>query len=390
MTANIPGNATPDGLLRRAVVHHQAGRLQEAEQLYRAILRDQPFHADANHNIGVLATQRGQQAAGLPYLKTALALNPGQIQYALSYAQALVATGQAKEALDILQAATRRGLDSPAVRALRQEIEAATQKGEAPAAEVDQLLALFNAGRYADLEDLARSLIARYPDFGFAWKALSSSLQLQGKEALAALQKAAELLPDDADAHNNLGYVLNAIGQCDDAVASYRRALAIKPDYAEVHSNLSIAQQALGRLDEAVFSCRRALEFKPDYAEAHYNLGNSLQALGRFDDAVVSYRRALEITPNYPGAHGNLGNALRSLGQIDDAVASYRQALETKPDYAEVWNNLGVALQALGQIDDSLSSYRRALAISPDYAEAHCNLGAILQVLGRLDDARGS
>lgn len=44
-----------------------------------------------------------------------------------------------------------------------------------------------------------------YPDSGFAWQLLGGSLQMQGTGALHAFQKTAELLPDDARAHYNLG-----------------------------------------------------------------------------------------------------------------------------------------------------------------------------------------
>ncbi len=250
-----------------------------------------------------------------------------------------------------------------------------TAKGKAPTpTEINQLVALFNAGHHAELESLARLLVEQDPDSGFAWKVLGTSLQVQGKEGLPALQKATELLPDNAEAHSNLGVALNDLGQLNNAVASYRRALEIKPDFAEAHSNLGNALRDLGQLDNAVASYRRALEIKPDYADAHSNLGNALKDLGELEDAVASYRRALEIKPDYAQAHNNLGNALQDLGQLDNAVASYRRALEIKPDYAQAHYNLGNALNDLGKLEDAVASYRRALEIEPDFAKAHSNL----------------
>jgi len=46
--------------------------------------------------------QVGQHAAGLPFLKTALAVDPANAQYSLSYADALLAGGHAREALNVL------------------------------------------------------------------------------------------------------------------------------------------------------------------------------------------------------------------------------------------------------------------------------------------------
>ena len=259
-----------------------------------------------------------------------------------------------------------------------------------PPAEVDALIALYNARRYAELEGRARILVEQFPNFGFGWKLLGGALQMQGKSALLAFRKASELMPGEADAHYNLAVAQKSLGLLDDAAASYRRALKIKPDYAEAHSNLGNVLKDLGRLDESVTCYRRALALKPDSADAHNNLGAVLKDLGQLDEAVACYRRAIKIKPDYADAHYNLGNALKDLGQLDEAAASYRRALEVKPDFADAYNNLGTALKDLGQPEAALASYRRLLELKPDFAEAHNNLGVALKDLGQLDAALAS
>ena len=256
--------------------------------------------------------------------------------------------------------------------------------------ESSQLVGLFNAGRFAEVEIQARLLIGRYPASGFVWKVLGSSLKLQGKDGLSAFQKAAELLPDDAQAHSNLGNALNELGRLDEAVASYRRALKINPEYAEAHYNLNLTLRDLEQRGDAVASDRRIPENNPDDAATHINLGNTLHGLGQFADAAASYRRALEIKPDDVEAHNNLGTALQNLGRVDEAIASYRRALVFKPDYVVAHNNLGAALQNLGQFDEAMASYRRAMEFKPDYVEAHNNLGNALKDLGQFDVAVAS
>ena len=240
--------------------------------------------------------------------------------------------------------------------------------------ELNRLVDLFNAGGYVEMESRARALLERNPDSGAVWKALGLALHAQGKEALPALHKAVELMPQDAEAHNNLGKARHAVGQFEGAAASFRRALEINPDSAQAHCNLGAALHALCRFDEAAGSYRRALEIKPDYAKAYSNLGAVLDDLGLLEEAVNCYRQALAIEPNYAEAHSNLGNALRELGRLDDAVASHRRALEIKPDFADAYRNLGVALRDLGRLDEAMASWRSALAIRPDYADARSNL----------------
>lgn len=253
--------------------------------------------------------------------------------------------------------------------------------------EINALITLFNTRRYAELENQSRSLTAQYPSSGFVRKLLGASLQMQGKDALPAFQKAATLMPDDAEAHFNLGVVQKNLGQLDAAVASYRRAVDIKPDYAPAHCNLANILREQGRLEAALGSYRQALQLQPQSPDMHFNLGNTLKELGRLDEAVGSYGRAIELKPVLAAAHNNLGATLKDIGRFDEAAASYRRFVELEPNSADAHNNLGAALKELGQLDHAITSYRQALQLRPDYAEAYCNLGNAHKDLGQIDNA---
>ena len=58
--------------MHRALELHHAGRLQEAEALYREVLQSHPNHPDAHHNLGVLAMQQNRSPTALRHLKAAL------------------------------------------------------------------------------------------------------------------------------------------------------------------------------------------------------------------------------------------------------------------------------------------------------------------------------
>lgn len=106
-----------------------------------------------------------------------------------------------------------------------------TKKAKEPTqVEINQLVTLFNSGRLAEMETCANLLVIKCPNSGIAWKALGVSLQTQGKDSLTALQKAANLLPEDSDAHINLGNALKNLGRLKSAEASYRRAMELNPN----------------------------------------------------------------------------------------------------------------------------------------------------------------
>jgi len=243
--------------------------------------------------------------------------------------------------------------------------------------EFNQLVALYNARRYAELESRAHALIGRYPDAGFAWKLLGAALQMQGKNALTAFQQTAELMPGDAEAHFNLGVVQKSLGLIEDAAASYRRALQLNPAYAEAHGNLGNVLKDLGQLDDAVASYRSALKIKPDSADAHNNLGTVLKDLGNLDAAIESYLRALELKPDYAEAHTNLGNIQKDMGLFDAALKNYRRALEIDAECDEAMLGVSHVCVINGEMNEAEEMVKRALEIKPDNLEARFLLANI-------------
>ncbi|MCX7166933.1 MAG: tetratricopeptide repeat protein [Rhodocyclales bacterium] len=428
-------------VLQQAVIHHQAGQFQAAGELYRAILQDHPEHSVANHNLGRVAVQMKQPAAGLPYFTAALNADPERGQYWLSYIDALFQAGQLEAAREVMALAQQQGLQGDEVGALAARLEgsartseysnaepshaaretphassavhqrsrksptakptgldkaariAASRHGKDPGPEeINALVAVFGQGRFADAASLARKMTVEYPLHWAGWKMLGVVLLQMGRnaDALAPMQKAVALSPGDAEARNNLGITLKDMGRLEESALSYRKALEINPDYAQAHGNLGATLQALGRLDEAEARYRQALQINPDYAKVHNNLGAILHDLGRLDEAEPSYRRALQLKPDYVEAYRNLGITLKDLGRLDEAEASLRRALHLNPDLAEVHGNLGHILYDLGRLGEAEASCRLALQIKPDLAEAHNTLGSSLHGVGRLGEAEAS
>ncbi len=249
-----------------------------------------------------------------------------------------------------------------------------TAPASMPREEAQQLVTLFNAGRYADVELRARLLVDLYPTAPFAWKILGTVLLVQGKDGLQALQKTVALLPTDPEAHSNLGNMYKALGRFEEAAASHQQAIQLKPDHALAHYNLGIVLRDLGRPADAVVSFRQAIKLKPDFTDAYFNLGIALTDLDRFEEAAASYRQALALQPKFLGAHCNLGIVLKDMGRYDEAVAAFQRLLELKPDDAAAHNNLGNLLKDLGRLDEAAAHCREALKLKPDYNEATSNL----------------
>src|ERR1700748_696505 len=118
--------------------------------------------------------------------------------------------------------------------------------------EIGQLVALLNAGRLAEAEQATRAALRTFPDAGMLWKILSVALLRQNRDALPALRRAAELLPADAEAHDNLGSALLEKDLWTEAFASFDRVLQLRPDDADALVAAADALQKLGKMDAAV------------------------------------------------------------------------------------------------------------------------------------------
>jgi predicted O-linked N-acetylglucosamine transferase (SPINDLY family) len=244
-----------DEPLMTAVQYHRAGRLEEAEQIYRQVLQADPGQADALHLLGVLAYQRGDDERAVEYIERAIRSDEHQASFHDNLARAL-----------------------------------------------------YRQGRFAEAILAYQRVLRLKPDDASTHINLGVALRKQGwvAEAIAAYERALQLQPDYPEAHNNLGNVLRTQGRVAEAILCYERALQLRPNFAEAHNNLGIALKDQGRMPEAIAAYERALQLRPDYPEAYDNLGNALRTHGRIVEAAECYRRAVELRPNYAEAHSSL------------------------------------------------------------------------------------
>jgi protein O-GlcNAc transferase len=280
--------------LDRAIQHHRAGQLPEAERIYQQILHANPKHPIALHLLGVIAINMGKNDVAVDLISQALTTMPHHAD-----------------------------------------------------AHYDIGIAFLKLGKLEDAVASFLKALAIKPDNAMAYTNLGIALQDMGKpdQAVSNFHKALAIVPDHAKAHNNLGIALQDLGKLDEGVASFYKALAIKPDYFQAHYNLGTAFIQIGKLDEAIVCYREALSIKPDYAEAHNNIGIAFKKMLKLEKSVASFHQALAIKPDYPEAHYNLGTAFQELNKLDEAIECYREALSIKPDFTEARYNLSFQLR---------------------------------------------
>lgn len=232
----------------QAVAHHQAGRLQQAAELYRQILAERPRHADSLHLLGLVAYKTGhlEEAAGL--IADAIAQDSGKAPYCFNLGVVLQRQGKLEEAVDAYRRAVKL---NPA---------------------------------YVD-----------------AWGNLGNALLTQGRleRAEEAYRRAVTLNPDSAEAYNNLGVALKEQGKFAEAVAAYEQALKRNPQHLEARNNLGVALRDWGRLEEAIAAFTQTLALRPGHVKAHYDRAFAHLWQGNLERAVEDFRASAEIKHNH-------------------------------------------------------------------------------------------
>jgi protein O-GlcNAc transferase len=211
----------------------------------------------------------------------------------------------------------------------------------------------------------------------------AAELIKQGQEAVARdefdeaerLYRRAIAADDaSADAHVNLGNVLNAKGHGPAAVESYERAISIDPKHASAHYNLGLALHHAGDNARVVQLFRTAVRLRETFPQAWVGLALALEAQGDFEGAIESYRKAVLLEPDLVGAHRNLGLLCLQRGQVNAAAESYRRALLINPGDPEEYLGLASVLQEQGDIDGAIETYRQALDVDPNHFGARGGL----------------
>jgi len=248
-------DAKAQDLLRRAIEHHQAGRLDEADPLYRKVLEREPREPDALHLLALIELLRGRNEEAAALIERAL-------EAAGPHAALLNSLGKA----------------------------------------------YFGLKRLADAKRCFARSAALEPGFAEAHGNLGAALTALGDFAAAveSLNRAIGIQPAYPNAHFNLARALSASGRVDEAEHRYRAALDLDPAMVDAHSALGDLLKSGSRLGEAEASYRAALALGAS-AEVRRRLADVLYEQDRLDEAEAEYRGALELDPGLAPARWALG-----------------------------------------------------------------------------------
>jgi predicted O-linked N-acetylglucosamine transferase (SPINDLY family) len=274
---NVP--TAPDPRLDRAFDLYEAGDLDGAIDLCRAILRLNDKHYGALYLLGSVLGEKKKFDDAAAALRRAIAVDPSRPLAHFNLANVLRWMGRYEQALAAIDAhlALKPG-----------NAEALVLRGDS----------CIKLGRLDD--------------------------------ALSSADRAIAAAPGYAEAHNARGNALAKLRRFVEAIASYDQAIGLNPRYAEAFHNRAIVRQEMGSDDGAFEDWRSAVALKPDYTEAYCSLGNLLEAQGRLEEALASFEHARALKPDLEyliGAICQIRQRLCYWSEFAEATERLREAI---------------------------------------------------------------
>lgn len=238
-------------LLHQALKAQNAGNFAQAERLYLGVLTADPRNFNANHLLGIMRFQQGQNDEALSFLDAALEAVPYAAEALAHHGLVLHALARNSEALASLE---------KALAVKPGHAEALNHRG----------MVLRTLGRQDEALASLNAALAIDPDYAEALNNLAIILRDTGRssEALDLFDRASVLEPRNPEILFNRGLVLRDMARCEDAAECFEKLLSIWPDHPAVLNNLGLALLECDRTEEAMQVFRRHAELPTLPADA--------------------------------------------------------------------------------------------------------------------------
>jgi tetratricopeptide (TPR) repeat protein len=345
-----------------AGLYEQSGALDKAQEHYLKAVELDAKHIAGWTAVGRVHIRRGEPAASLQPLNTALSLSI-ELENNAAKATALQAMGVAYK---------RMGRPAEALKHYRESLELRRALGQ-------------KRGMAASLSEIAQV----------------QETTGQPQEAVKSFNEALALQREIRDQGGtsitliNLGALLNeTLGRPDEALPLLREALGILRETgnrgaeALALNNIGSAYLAKGQYSDAQTYFERALELRErakvprEIADTLHNLAETLSRMGRFDQALTRYLRALELRREY-GDRRTEAIESYSIGTVFDYQGRYGAAVQKKNEALEAFRALNQRDFWLGEI---LSGHGASLALSGRFDEAAKSLDEALTLAKELQN----
>lgn len=155
--------------------------------------------------------------------------------------------------------------------------------------------------------------------------------------AIAALEEAKKLNPNDSALLTDIGTLYLAVGETDKADENVSKAVMLKPDYMPAIKERSLILERRGKIEDAIILLEGALKtYQEPNIDLVFQLGRLYYRVNRLSDAKSVFESIIVLSPNHSDSLFLLGEILKKEGKISEANKYFQKVLDLNPGNAEV------------------------------------------------------
>ena len=362
-------------MLEKAEQLHTLGRYEEAEDLYREVLKLDPNNHIAYHHLGIMALQGGKFDLAKTFLKAASVLDPQNVRYLIDLATAHFCLKEINIAISILEKALEIDPDNYEIRynlgtALmeKQEFEEASKHLDRavvldpynPKPFVKLSYCLTQLGRYEEAEEIAKAAFVLRPkeiedmfilmevflDINRPWYAIAIGNKLVDKD------------PTNISFRARLATAYQIAGIVCRAEEEARKALSLAPNMPGLYKLLASAMMVCSGWDEAMEVVEEGLKLAPENENLLLQKASILEKKGKDQEAFKIVKRFFQNREDHnPQAVSLLATLCKKFHVEEEGIELLNEVLKNK--------NLGQSFISstkfiLAELYDSIGEYDKA------------------------------
>ncbi|HEV8714537.1 MAG TPA: tetratricopeptide repeat protein [Candidatus Binatia bacterium] len=308
----------------------------------------------AHSRLGMVYALKQQYDQAIAEGERAIALDPNNADSYAFQAEVLYWAGRPEEALRMVAQAMRLNPRYPSLYLFFLGVAYnATGRHTEAVATLQEVLSR-NPNKFGAHVVLALSYVQQ-------WASQQSADSQTLAQASAAAQRAIALSDPSFQGHVVLGMVYLWQKQYDQALAEMERAIALDPNEAETYAALAETLSRVGRPKEAVGRAEQALGRKPLIADWHlYGVGAAYYLAGQPVEAVAPLKQYLTRYPNILGAHLTLAAVYSELGRETEARAEAAEVLRINPQFSLEVHKQRAPIKDMAMLGRHLAALRKA------------------------------
>jgi tetratricopeptide (TPR) repeat protein len=391
--------------LKYAAFTSATGDTGETKRIATEMTRQAPDYLPGWTLLAELALKDKKYDEALSLLENVSSRDPEYIDGRRLESDVLLAKGDTKKAIDVLEHLDQTYPDAPLIKyqlasaylrnnspnqakvAFEQAISINPNYGDAilRLAEIN-----LRSGHGETVIEPITNLLRQRPDLRSAALLLAAAYGSLDRfdDAEAVIRNQVRLAPQDPQPQTALGLIFRQAKRNDEARQAFEKAAELAPD------NLWLVDQLveLDLLDKHFDSARqrihRQFQKTPDLPAAHCLEGKVLIAEGKWDLAAAELKKTLQLDPNFSTAYDLLVQTYIATNKLSEAASQLQAENSKDPNNASVLLTLALLYERMQNFPQARDAYEKVLLINPNFVPALNNLAYLeAERLNELDKA---